>query len=124
MLSRTPDSHETHMLIADWRMYITSPSSCSAPSALRDVGQFHYDECQFDARDIWFSCETDISEDCAFIHFDGLAGIVDVFWNDTLLVRYDNMFVRHSLDVQRHQLRGKGVLSLRFVALNTLLAER
>ncbi|MFZ6848656.1 glycosyl hydrolase 2 galactose-binding domain-containing protein [Undibacterium sp. RuRC25W] len=144
MLSRTPDSHETHILIADWRMYITSPSSCSVPSelkqqqtpewpaqvpctaasALRDVGQFHYDECQFDARDIWFSCETDISEDCAFIHFDGLAGIVDVFWNDTLLVRYDNMFVRHSLDVQRHQLRGKGVLSLRFVALNTLLAER
>ena len=144
MLSHTPDNQDNSLLAADWRMSMTAPSACALPSALeqqalaamqvtvpctaasalREAGQFSYDACPFDERDIWFCADTEITDDMRFIHFDGLAGIVDVFWNDTLLARYDNMFVRHSLDVTAHQLSGKGILSLRFVALNTVLAER
>jgi len=144
MLSRTSDSHSMILLAADWRMVMTAPAAyawpsemkhlplpdvvatvpCTAASALRDAKQFEYGQHQFDALDIWFFCDTDIIEDAAYLHFDGLAGTADIFWNDRLLMRCENMFVRHSLDLQAHQVNGKGTLSLRFVALNTLLSER
>ena len=143
MLSHTSEQ-AMQLLADDWRMWLTAPSAhalpsellrqqlpetvvhipCTVASALRDAGQFDEDQHQLDALDVWFVCATEIPEDAAFLHFDGLAGIADLFWNDTLLMRCDNMFVRHSLDLQAHQISGRGTLSLRFNALNKILAER
>ena len=137
------DSSTSH-LNAEWRMVMAAPLAfslpsellsqqlqslpatlpCTAASVLREANQFQYGEHQFDALDIWFFCETKISSDAAFLHFDGLAGVVDIFWNDRFLTRCENMFVRHSLDLQALQIQGAGTLSLRFIALNSLLAER
>ncbi|WP_423005022.1 glycoside hydrolase family 2 protein [Undibacterium sp. JH2W] len=93
-------------------------------SALRAAGQFEYGKDNFDALDVWYFCDLDIPADAARLHFEGLATHAEVYWNDSLILRSENMFIAHSLDLLAHAISGKGRLSLRFMALNALLAQR
>ncbi|MFZ6719226.1 glycosyl hydrolase 2 galactose-binding domain-containing protein [Undibacterium sp. Ji49W] len=93
-------------------------------AALRAAGQFEYGKDNFDAVDVWYFCDLDLPEHAAWLHFEGLASHAEVYWNDSLILRSDNMFIAHSFDLAAHTLSGKGRLSIRFLALNTLLAQR
>ncbi|MFZ6733141.1 glycosyl hydrolase 2 galactose-binding domain-containing protein [Undibacterium sp. Ji42W] len=93
-------------------------------SALRVAGQFDYGKDNFDEVDVWYFCELDLPGNAAFLHFDGLATHVEVYWNDDLILRSENMFIAHSLDLATLAISGKGRLSLRFLAMNTQLAQR
>ena len=97
---------------------------CTAASALRAAGQFAFGKYALDDLDIWFRCELNLPVDASFLHFDGLAGIADVYWNDTPILRSENMFVAHQLDLRALNICGQGQLSLCFTALNQALTAR
>ncbi|MFZ6656354.1 glycosyl hydrolase 2 galactose-binding domain-containing protein [Undibacterium sp. TJN19] len=93
-------------------------------SALRAAGQFEYGAHHFDDVDIWFQCRLTIPADAASLCFDGLATHAEIYWNDSLLLRSENMFVAHRIELAEHVVSGDGVLSLHFLALNPLLAQK
>ncbi|MDE2428752.1 MAG: glycoside hydrolase family 2 protein, partial [Burkholderiales bacterium] len=93
-------------------------------SAQRTAGQFAYGQQQFDDVDIWYCCQLQIPPDATSLHFEGLATLAHVFWNDTLILRSDNMFVQHRVDLLASGIRGTGQLSLRFLAINPHLSQR
>ncbi|MFZ6711218.1 glycosyl hydrolase 2 galactose-binding domain-containing protein [Undibacterium sp. TC9W] len=93
-------------------------------SALRAAGKFEYGKDNFDEVDVWYFCELDLPDNAARLHFEGLATHVEVYWNDDLILRCENMFIAHSLDLAVLAISGKGRLSLRFLAMNTQLAQR
>jgi len=92
--------------------------------ALRTAAQFEYGKDNLDALDVWYFCEMDLPENAAYLHFDGLATHVEVYWNDRAILHSDNMFVAHTIDLTAQAINGKGRLSLRFLALHTLLEQR
>ncbi|MEB0138980.1 MULTISPECIES: glycoside hydrolase family 2 protein [unclassified Undibacterium] len=133
-----------HWLHTGWHMSMVAADSFSLPSALmaaalpalpatlpataasvlRAAGNEAPDTIDFDALDIWFHSRQSLPADASHLLCAGLAGVAEVFWNDTLLLRSENMFIatRHAL--ADSTLPTQGILSLRFLALNTLLAQR
>ncbi|MBC3885703.1 glycoside hydrolase family 2 protein [Undibacterium griseum] len=97
---------------------------CTAASVLRDHNQPVTDLQYLDQNDIWFSRLLSIGSGQHFLHFEGLAGHTEIFWNDRLILRTANMFVAYCIDLDQQQMRGSGRLSLRFPALDSLLAQR
>jgi len=93
-------------------------------SALRAAGQFEYGKHNFDEVDVWYFCDLDLPDNAAHLHFEGLATQAEVYWNDNLILCSDNMFLAHSLDLHALAVSGKGRLSLRFLSMNTQLAQR
>ncbi|MFZ6766754.1 glycosyl hydrolase 2 galactose-binding domain-containing protein [Undibacterium sp. Di26W] len=92
--------------------------------ALRATGQFVYGKDNFDEVDVWYFCDLDLPDNAACLHFAGLATHAEVYWNDSLVLRSENMFIAHRLDLAAHRISGKGRLSMRFLALNAQLAQR
>ncbi|MES2038782.1 MAG: hypothetical protein V4495_13200, partial [Pseudomonadota bacterium] len=93
-------------------------------SALRAAGQFEYGKDNFDEVDVWYFCDLDLPENAACLHFEGLATHAEVYWNDNLILRSEDMFIAHSLELEALAISGKGRLSLHFLAMNTQLAQR
>ena len=91
-------------------------------SALRELGRFTFSAGDFDDSDYWFRCECHFPAAAQALHFDGLATLAEVFWNDILLLSSNNMFTQHRIDIAA--LEKKGVLSIRFCALNAALKQR
>ncbi|WP_423005587.1 glycosyl hydrolase 2 galactose-binding domain-containing protein [Undibacterium sp. Ji83W] len=134
----------THMILipltADWQAVQVASGSAILPSglpsglpaqvpgtiasALRAAGQFEYGKDNFDEVDVWYFCDLDLPENAACLHFEGLATHAEVYWNDSIILRSENMFTAHSLDLAALAVSGKGRLSLRFLAMNTQLAQR
>ena len=131
-------------LDAAWRMTLTTADAATQPSALaalaptwqtatvpatvasvqRSAGTFQYDASHLDDLDAWFQCELNIPTQACAIHFEGLASLAEVYWNDDCILRSDNMFTEHRLSVTEHGLHGQGVLSLRFASVNQALKQR
>lgn len=83
---------------------------------------------RLEAFDWWYRChfahgaETS-PDDQWWLHFDGLATIADVWLNSELVLRADNMFVAHAVDVTT-RLSDHNEIVLHFHALDPLLAQR
>ncbi len=101
----------------------------TAASSLRAAGRFTLDGPgrRFDAEDWWYRGQFEATkpapDERVVLCFDGLATLVDVWLNDTLILRADNMFVSHEVDVG-HLLASRNQLHLHFKALDPLLAMR
>ena len=83
---------------------------------------------RLDASDWWYRCQFDhadapVSDERWFLRFEGLATIADVWLNGAWLLRADNMFVTHAVDVSS-RLAARNELVLHFHALDTVLAAR
>lgn len=107
-----------------WAAALPVSLPCTAASALQQAQQFSYGEHDFDDCDIWFRCQLNLPPQAGRLEFDGLAGLAEVFWNDRLLFRSENMFISHSIDLVSHAITGEGQLCLRFIALNSVLGQR
>ncbi|MCH8621237.1 glycoside hydrolase family 2 protein [Undibacterium sp. TS12] len=105
-------------------LFMPAPVPGTIASALHAAGQFVLGQDDFDEVDVWYCCDIDLTDCAARLHFEGLATHAEIFWNDRLLERSDNMFCALSLDLHQHKVCGKGRLSLRFIALNSILAQR
>ncbi|WP_205519716.1 glycoside hydrolase family 2 protein [Pyxidicoccus caerfyrddinensis] len=99
----------------------------TAASLLRAAGPFDLDRPPpLDTRDWWY--RTDVSLPPAeggavFLRFDGLATLAEVWLDDEPVLRSDNMFLAHSVDVTRWA-GGTRRLALRFRSLAAALQER
>jgi beta-mannosidase len=110
-----------------WQLCATNPGACDAPpaldsvvpatawiatklpatvaSALRAAGNWSLDGAtrQFDAEDWWFRLSFDGPSDASpakwRIGFDGLATLVDVWLNGLHILRSEDMFLAHAIDV-------------------------
>lgn len=111
----------------EW-LAIDQPGTVAA--ALRDAGRWSLDapERRLDGEDWWFRGVFDGSESVAaeeaYIGFDGLAGLVDVWLNGELLLRSDNMFVAHVLPLGGRLRAGGNELLMHFPSLDAALAQR
>ncbi|WP_428718184.1 glycoside hydrolase family 2 protein [Undibacterium curvum] len=97
---------------------------CTVISALAQAGEFQFQDLQLDDKDVWFRCQLDFPPEAQFLHFDGLATHTEIFWNDRLLQRTDNMFLRYTLNLQELEVHGQGTLAIRCCALNAELAKK
>src|SRR5262249_3224700 len=106
-----------------------APVPGTAASALRAAGRWSLDAAprRFDARDWWYRCRFTAAPpnagECVVLALDGLATIAEAWLNGELLLRSDNMFVAHQVDVGS-RLRPLNELCVRFAALDPLLARR
>ena len=117
-----PDEFATaddlRVALRDGRVVATPMSDAvTIASAMREGGLLDLDAPPaFDAHDWWVGCK--LAEPTSFeepadenpVHpltqrltFDGLASVVDVWWNSVWLGRSNNMFVPWSADVERHE---------------------
>jgi beta-mannosidase len=129
-------------LSSGWRMILTPAGAAADPAALADfsgavdapvpgtvagalerAGRFDRTAPEpLDHLDAWYAL--DLAEEApgdAVLHFDGLATIAEIWWNGTLLLTSDSMFVRHDLPVT---LSGHDRLVLCFRALKPHLEKR
>lgn len=105
--------------------WVPAPVPGTVAAALRragawDLGAAHpFDEC-----DWWYRCRFPASlSPCSVLRLDGLATVADVWLNSVHLLRSDNMFLAHALDVSA-LLREDNDLCVRFHALAPLLQLR
>jgi beta-mannosidase len=96
--------------------------------ALQASGQWELGASgDFDAQDWWFRCrfEADPSSPrrATFLEFAGLATIADAWVNGTHVLRSDNMFHEHTVDVSG-VLSASNELTIRFASLHTLLQAK
>jgi beta-mannosidase len=104
--------------------------ACDRPmpvaAALRAAGRWDFDHPRdFDDEDWWYRCRFDCS-DCGTpvrLRFEGLATLTDVWLNGDHILHSENMFVAHTVVVDRGLLP-KNELILRFHALSPLLASK
>ncbi len=75
-------------------------------------------ETVFDMPDGW------LGEDKLFLVFEGLDTVADIFLNDILLGRAENMFRSYRYEVRAHLRRGKNVLRVVFTAPETAARQR
>lgn len=129
-------------LSTGWRMALTKAGAASDPAALQSLSDFldapvpgtvagaleragRFDRTApepLDHLDAWYVLDLSGEEPGdAVLHFDGLATITEIWWNGTLALSSDSMFVRHALPVR---LTGNDRLSLCFRALKPHLEKR
>ena len=79
----------------------------------------------FDAQDWWYRCPftEQPSPHARILCFDGLATLAEVWLNGMLVLRSDNMFLRHEVDVTA-LVKAENELVIRFASLNRALAAR
>lgn len=98
----------------------------TAASALREAGAWSFEAPRdFDAEDHWYRCRFahQRSGARAILALRGLATVAEVWLNGERILRSDNMFHEHAVDVTE-RLRDDNELLLRFVALSSVLAQR
>jgi len=86
------------------------------------LGMTVEDAIDLDARDWWFRRKIGRGETGDVLRFGGLATLADVFVDDELVLRSEDMFVEHALDAAR--VREGSVVAVRFGSLARALAER
>ncbi len=106
----------------NWQAALTAQPPCTAASVYRAANQTLPEP--LDQHDVWFQTSLTLPEDLAFLHFDGLAGPAQIFWNDVQIGQSENMFMRCSLPDSLFGAQRSGTLTLYFPALNTVLAQR
>lgn len=96
--------------------------------ALAALGRWDLDATKnFDASEWWyrrrFTSLPVADDETVLLHFDGLATLADVWLNGEIVLRSDNMFRRHAVDVTT-RLRSENELYVRFRSLEQALGER
>ena len=129
------------LLSTGWRLVLSGPDAAQAPhhvksddsindapvpgtvaEALESVGRFdRKNPTPLDNQDAWYFLDIEETSGPATLHFDGLATICDVFFNDELVLQTDSMFLKHDLPVT---LTGKDELALCFRALAPRLNQK
>jgi beta-mannosidase len=111
------------MLRPDW---LASDAAVPAGAALRAAGLWDLDHRRdFDADDWWYRGRFPSEEagGPVRLRFEGLATLADVWLNGEHILRSENMFVAHTVDVTR-LVRSDNELVLRFHALAPQLASK
>ncbi|MCI0574307.1 MAG: hypothetical protein L0Y66_26550 [Myxococcaceae bacterium] len=98
-------------------------------AALRDAGRLDVERPArpLDAPDWWYRAEVELPPaepgEAVLLRLEGLATLAEVWLDDVLLLRSDNMFHVHEVDVTAHA-RGTHRLALRFRSVLSALRER
>ncbi|MGD8570674.1 MAG: glycoside hydrolase family 2 protein [Gammaproteobacteria bacterium] len=141
-------SENTIVLESGWQLTSTEPGLCGIPAdldgtslewlpaivpgtvaqALEAAGRWSTASNEdFDARDWWFRCAFEYNADSgstsAALHFNGLATIAEVWLNGACIVKSDNMFLEHEVDIAQH-LQSSNVLAICFRSLNHSLSQK
>jgi beta-mannosidase len=140
-------SLRTEPLKDGWQFAVTTPGSApfdaaaldgldwsaaqvpgTVASALRAQKKFSFDEPHnFDASDVWyrtrFASSPATRGEILQLRFDGLATLADVWLNGQHLLRSENMFLGHAVDVTA-LVRADNQLLIRFASLDAALAAR
>ncbi len=100
----------------------------TAAGALQAAGQWELGARRsFDAQDWWYRCRFDAVSPspgrATLLAFGGLATIADAWVNGIHVLRSDNMFLSHTVDVSG-LLRGSNELAVRFSSLGALLEAK
>lgn len=108
--------------------WLPANSPCTVASVLQANGQWSCDEpAEIDAQDWWFrttfhAAEQPVSQP-AFLCFDGLATLADVWLNGELLLTTDNMFRAYRVDVTG-RLQSENELAICFRSLDADLQQK
>ena len=139
-------SHERRLLHDGWQCISTAPDAIIDPSAaasqagpwrsaivpgtvasaMQADGVLDLERViDFDAADWWYRCRFDDepSSHARVLCMDGLATLAEVWLNGTLVLRSDNMFVQHEVDVTGLLARDNELV-IRFASLNRALSSR
>jgi beta-mannosidase len=97
-------------------------------SALRAAGEWELGNARsFDANDWWYRCRFESAASSArriaMLELGGLATIADVWLNGEHLLRSENMFHEHAIDVSG-RVRSTNELAIRFSSLKALMAAK
>ncbi len=94
-------------------------------STLNAAGEWDISRASdFDASDWWYRCDFAWAEsNDTVLTFDGLATIAEVWLNNTLILRTDNMYRQYRVDVSQH-IAPQNRLHIRFCSLDAELAKR
>lgn len=148
---RSVSSYQHLVLEAGWELTWTAPGAAADPSslrrravewlrapvpgtvasALRAAGRWDWASTRsFDEEDFWYRCQfvarPPLAGSRMFLRLDGLATVADVWLNDAPVLRSENMYLAHALDVSellRPEAQGNE-LYIRFHALSPLLQAR
>ncbi|MBM4250677.1 MAG: glycoside hydrolase family 2 protein [Deltaproteobacteria bacterium] len=89
----------------------------------RASGIFNYGATRYDEHEYWYRCRVRLPEgDRVQFNFAGLATIAEVFWNDTVILASDNMFLPQTVDAT--PLVKDGTLYIRFRAVDEALERK
>ncbi|MFO1395175.1 MAG: hypothetical protein U1F09_15590 [Steroidobacteraceae bacterium] len=116
-------------LPADGVDWIGTSVPCTAASALAKAGRWSLDgpPRRFDDSDWWFRTEfpapVDLDGRKAWLVFEGLATIAEVWLNGHRLLNSENMFVGHEIPVDG-LLAQRNRLAMRFRSIDALLKQR
>lgn len=100
----------------------------TAAGALRDAGEWAWgvdDSELFDGRDWWYRCQVDVPGDGRAewaLECDGLATLAEVWVDGVSVLRSDNMWLAHRVELG--PLPGRSEIVMRFAALDPYLALR
>ncbi|RJS27317.1 glycoside hydrolase family 2 protein [Corallococcus sp. H22C18031201] len=100
----------------------------TAASALREAKAWDLDRPPpaLDTRDWWYRVDVVLpapEDGAVFLCFDGLATLAEVWLDEEVVLRSDNMFQAHAVDVTAHAGAARR-LAIRFRALAPVLQER
>ncbi len=99
-----------------------APVPGTVAQALEDVGQFDRDApMPLDDKDAWYILDIAGETGKQHLHFDGLAGIADVYLNGALILQSRSMFVEHEILVE---LNGNDRLVIHFKAMEPELKKK
>lgn len=118
-----PESPELQQL--PWK---TAVVPGTVAQSLLKLGEWRLgDQRDLDAEDWWYRCEftapSPQPDERFQLNLEGLATLAEVWLNGSLLLRSDNMFIGHRLDI-RDQLKEKNVLHVCFRSLTAAMSER
>ncbi|MDQ6839962.1 MAG: glycosyl hydrolase, partial [Actinomycetota bacterium] len=94
----------------------------TAAGAWRDAGRATLEADDLDGRDWWYRTRVTVDAERWWLHAGGLATLAQVWVDDRSVLRSDNMFVGHWVDLG--PLTGAVSLTVRFAALAPVLATR
>lgn len=111
------------------------PEAGTVASVWRRLGRWHIDDAptDFDAHVWWFRLTFDAAPDQAAgwrtdarhaLHFAGLAGACEVWFNGQSVLQSDNMFTSHTVPVQNLIQPSGNVLTFRFASLRAALGRK
>ena len=115
------------LLLPSTRWVADVPVPGTVAQALQAVGEWDFNiPCDFDARDWWYRCEfpqpVEDGKDYV-LRLRGLATFAEVWLNGQLLLKSDNMFLEHVLDVGLH-LKQHNELVIGFHSPSSALEQR
>ncbi|WPB56638.1 glycosyl hydrolase 2 galactose-binding domain-containing protein [Xylophilus sp. GOD-11R] len=135
-------------LVAEWTMAVLPAGVAADPAALSELesawtpavvpgtamaalfagGQADFDRLPpLDTQDVWFRARFDVttpSQAGTVLVFEGLATLAECWLDGESILRSDNMFLAHEVDVTGRLAAGSHTLLIRFASVQQALAAR